>query len=118
LHDRRASGESDRAEQRAALPAAPRLWAMQKLACEATAATEPALAAAAKAGPCSIARNAATGAEVSGSPASQPPKASPQRRATQSGARITNGVRINLVSSRFTGKLEGSFGARWKARKP
>src|SRR5271168_4544452 len=75
---------------------------MQKLAWEATAATEPALAAAAKAGPCSIARNAATGAEVSGSPASQPPKASPQRRATQSAARITNGVRINLVSNRFT----------------
>src|SRR5262249_51411943 len=53
----------------------------------------PAAAAAANAAPCSRARINATGAEVRGSPTSQPLTAGPQRRPARLAARIRAGVR-------------------------
>src|SRR5215471_17157854 len=72
---------------------------MQKQACAAAPASDPAAAAAAKPVPWSSARKKAIGPEVSGSPTSQPPTASPHRRPTPPAARVSSGVRTILRGS-------------------
>src|SRR5499426_2902501 len=56
----------------------------------------PTAAPAAKTGPCSMARNTETGAEVRGKPASHPPTPGPQRRVTRVAMAIKRGVTMSL----------------------
>ena len=84
---------------------------MQKLACEATAATEPALAAAARRS--TLDREERRDRRRSQRQSRQPAAESVARApGDPERGEDHHGVRINLVSSRFTGKLEGLM---WRA---
>ncbi|MDQ2806513.1 MAG: hypothetical protein M3Z04_06295 [Chloroflexota bacterium] len=77
----------------------------------------PTAACAANTWPCSSARNSTTGAEVSGSPTSQPLTSGPQRRPARLTPTINNGVSTSFSSSTpFIGTRGAGARSAWGAR--